>query len=302
VSGRALFRLGYNTNGLAHHRVTDALRLVANLGYEALAITPDVGQLDLFRPAAELAREAADVREVAGELGLALSIETGARFVLDGRRKHFPTLLEDSQIDRARRVDFLRRSIDLAAALGASPVAFWAGAAPGELRGAVGDARDAVGAHPELWDRLAEGCETVLAHAEGLGGDGVALAFEPEPGMFVERPAGYAELRRRLGARGDALGLCLDVGHCLCTGDVPVDAVLRAHAGELAMVQLDDVKGGVHEHRMFGTGDLDLAGVLRTLVEVGYDGLACVELSRDSHRGADAAREALEHLRAALVG
>ena len=40
-------------------------------------------------------------------------------------------------------------------------------------------------------------------------------------------------------------------------------------------------------------GGGDLAGVLEALVEVGYDGLAAVELSRDSHRGADAAAEAL---------
>ena len=51
----------------------------------------------------------------------------------------------------------------------------------------------------------------------------------------------------------------------------------------------------------FGSGDLDLRGVLRSLIEVGYGGLAAVELSRDSHRGARAAEEALGHLRRALL-
>jgi sugar phosphate isomerase/epimerase len=280
-----VFRLGYNTNGLAHHRVVDALRLVAELGYEGLAITPDVGQLDPFAPIDRFLREIGEARAAAEDLGLELSLETGARYLLDARRKHFPALLEESLHDRARRVDFLCRSVDLAAALGATTVSFWAGVAPDGT------------AEEELWDRLASGCDAVLEHARGTG---VALAFEPEPGMFVERPAGYAELRRRLGARGDALGLCLDVGHCLCTGDLPVSDVIRTHAPSLAMVHLDDVRGRVHEHRMFGEGDLDLAGTLRALVEVGYAGLAAVELSRDSHRGPEAAREALEHLRRAL--
>jgi sugar phosphate isomerase/epimerase len=52
---------------------------------------------------------------------------------------------------------------------------------------------------------------------------------------------------------------------------------------------------------MFGAGDLDLAETLGALVEVGYDGMAAVELSRDSHRGAWAAQEAWRHLQVALA-
>ena len=137
----------------------------------------------------------------------------------------------------------------------------------------------------------------MLDHARGRG---VALAFEPEPGMFVERPAGFVELLERVGGASAELGLCLDVGHCLCTNDLPVSDVIRAHREHLAMVHLDDVRDGVHVHRMFGEGDLDLPGTLAALREVGYGGVAAVELSRDGHRGPTAAREALGHLRSAL--
>ncbi|MCP3860422.1 MAG: sugar phosphate isomerase/epimerase, partial [Phycisphaeraceae bacterium] len=44
--------------------------------------------------------------------------------------------------------------------------------------------------------------------------------------MFIERPGGYLELVERLGAAGEALGLTLDVGHLLCTGDLPVERVI----------------------------------------------------------------------------
>jgi sugar phosphate isomerase/epimerase len=118
--------------------------------------------------------------------------------------------------------------------------------------------------------------------------------------MFIERPSGYLELVRRLGAQGDELGLTLDVGHLLVTGDLPVPAQVRALHERLAHVHLDDIRAGVHEHMMFGQGDLDLSGTLRALIEVGFEGLAAVELSRDSHRGAAAAQEALQRLRDAL--
>ena len=36
-------RLGYNTNGLAHHRLTDAIDLLADLGYQSVALTLDAG-------------------------------------------------------------------------------------------------------------------------------------------------------------------------------------------------------------------------------------------------------------------
>lgn len=266
------------------------MELLAGLGYRAIAITPDVGQLDPLRSGGLDAREVRRVRRRAKELDLAIAIETGARFVLDPARKHWPTLLEPAAEDRARRVDFLKRSIDLADALDAPIVSIWAGKAPD---GATGDPRRrarASAALERLWDRLVDGLVPVLDHARGAR---VRVGFEPEPGMFVERPSGYLELVRRLGARGEELGLTLDVGHLLATRDLPVERWIERLAPHLVHVQLDDAPIGRHEHRMFGTGDLDLRACLRALSAIGFAGQASVELSRDSHRGAEAAAQAM---------
>ena len=73
-----MFSLGYNTNGLPHHRVLDALDLLAELGYGAVSLTPDAGLLDPYdlRPG-----EIAAVRQRAADLGLVLTVETGTRFL-----------------------------------------------------------------------------------------------------------------------------------------------------------------------------------------------------------------------------
>ncbi len=118
--------------------------------------------------------------------------------------------------------------------------------------------------------------------------------------MFIERPSGFQTLLEHMGAAGDELGLTLDVGHCVVTGDEPVSAVVHEFAQRLIHVHLDDCPKGVHSHVPFGEGDLDLRDTLQGLLTSGFGGMAAVELSRDGHRGVDAAREALVTLRAAL--
>ncbi len=282
-------RLGYNTNGLAHHRLDDALALLADSGYEGVALTLDVQHLDPFTSTPD---EVEAVRRRAEELGLSVAVETGARYVLDSKVKHAPNLLDEETDGRDRRVDFYARAAKIAAGLGADVISIWAGA-PSDALTAESDGGERKDA---LWERLVEGTRRTLA---ACAESGVTLCFEPEPGMFIERPAGFVELKDRLGADGEALVMTLDVGHLLCTNDLPVGDVIRAHAAHIRHVHLDDIAGGVHEHRMFGEGDLDLTETLRALSEIGFEGMAAVELSRDSHRGAAAAEEAMRHLRAA---
>ena len=97
-------------------------------------------------------------------------METGARFVLDPRRKHFPTLLSDG---RLRRVDLLCTAVDVAAELGAPVVSMWSGAAPPD------EPRELA------WDLLVDGCERVLAHAERQRRS--CWRSSPSPGCWSRR-------------------------------------------------------------------------------------------------------------------
>ena len=82
---------GYNTNGFAHHRLEDALSILAELGYGSVAITLDYHALNPFD--ADLPRQLQVVHDLMKKLHLRSVIETGARFLLDPRHKHQPTLL-----------------------------------------------------------------------------------------------------------------------------------------------------------------------------------------------------------------
>ena len=271
-------RFGYVSNGLSDHRLEDALELLAENGYKGIALTLDHIHFDPFAP--RLRARAARVRAELEERGMSCVVETGARFVLDPRRKHFPTLVSDG---RQKRVDLLCTAVDVAAELGAPVVSMWSGSiAPDES--------------PErAWDLLVEGCERVLTHADEAG---ITLAFEPEPGMLVEQLSDYEELQRRLG-NPPALGLTLDIGHIVCLEPMSVTECVRRGAPTLAHVHIEDMRRGVHEHLMFGEGELDLDESLRVLSEIDYTGMVAVELSRHSHAAHETVPAAKSALRAA---
>jgi len=274
------YHLGYGTNGFANHRLDDALELIADLGYTSVALTLDHDHLDPY--ADDLAARVDKVAATLSRLGLRSVVETGARYLLDPRRKHYPTLVCD---EPERRIDFLNRALRIAADLGADCVSFWSGIRPSTV--------DPLTA----WRRMRDGVTEVLAEAERLS---VPLGLEPEPGMFVERLSDALRLREELGAP-ELLGITLDVGHCVAVEPQDAATCIRQAADLLVNIQLDDMRTGVHEHLEFSEGELNLPATLAALTEVGYTGVAAVELPRHSHAAPVVAARAIAALRAAAV-
>jgi L-ribulose-5-phosphate 3-epimerase len=273
-------RLGYNTNGFAHHRLVDAIETIAELGYRSVGITLDVHHLDPF--AKNHVVERAAVAELCARLGLQVVVETGARFLLDPRRKHRPTLLSRDAAERRVRVEFLVRAVEIAAALGGDGiVSLWSGSP---------DEGDAAG-QAELDERLVAGLREVC---DAAAASGAVVAFEPEPGMYVEDMAAYARVRDAVAHA--AFRLTLDVGHAHITEAAGAAATVRAFAAEIANVHVEGMRKGVHDHLVPWEGDLDVRGAIAVLKEVGYAGPATLELSRHSHDAVRVAKRAFEFL------
>ncbi|MGW2206908.1 sugar phosphate isomerase/epimerase family protein [Streptomyces sp. NPDC001774] len=271
-------RFGYGTNGFTNHRLPDALEVMADLGYAGVALTLDHQHLDPY--ADDVVPRVAKLADRLRTLGLAVVVETGARYLLDSRRKHAPTLLHD---DRDIRLEFLHRAVAIAADLGAEALSFWSGIRPPHTE-------------PSLaWSRLVDGCAEVLETARRAG---VPLGFEPEPGMLAETIADWRMLHQALG-EPDGFGITLDIGHCRCNEPEPVPACVASVAEFLVNVQIDDMRRGTHEHLEFGEGEIDFPPVLRALADAGYRGLVSVELPRHAHAAPDVAARSIEFLRGA---
>jgi len=255
-------RIGYNSNGFAHHRLEEVLPWLSELGYQAVAITPDVAHLDPSRS------ELDDVRKIARlcrRYDLTPVIETGARYLLDPRRKHRPNLLDDSPAAEVR-AQLLDRMLVWCEVLEAPVLSLWSGALPASVAASEAAQR--------LVDRLGE--LAIQARQRG-----VSLGLEPEPGHLIATVADWQSLRQEL---GPDLKLTLDVGHLLVEGEGPLLEVAAPVLDDLVNLQLDDMMEGVHDHLAPGAGQVDWHAVRELLRQLPEDTPACYELSRDSHR------------------
>ena len=271
--------LGYNTNGFAHHRLEDAIEILAELGYRGIALTPDVNHLDPFIKS-DFGDDPLPYRLgiVAGDLELhrlECVIETGSRFLLNSRIKHQPTLISPEADDREYRFDFLRDCLDLAVGVRAKILSFWSGTATDDATPRA------------LMLRLVENCKRL---ADLAAKTGARLAFEPEPGMFIDTMDKFAELHAKV--NHPAFGLTLDIGHLVCQNELPVSKHLEAWKHMLWNVHIEDMKSSVHDHLMFGEGDVDFDDVFAGLRAANYTGGVYVELSRHSYDAVNTARRA----------
>jgi sugar phosphate isomerase/epimerase len=270
--------LGYNTNGFAHHDPFDAVEILAEIGYQSVALTLDHGPLNPY--AADWPQQLLRLKGELKRLGLRSTIETGARYLLDPRQKHEPTLVSVGEAERERRIDFLKRAVDAAAVLESDCVSLWSGVRRDEA------------ADEAVLERLAESLRVVLRHATNSG---VTLGFEPEPGMFIDTLKSFHRLLQWIDA--PHLELTMDVGHLWCQGELPIADYITRWGSRIVNVHIEDMRAGVHEHLMFGEGEMRFAPIIDALAKVGYRGPLHVELSRHSHEAPEAARKAFDFLR-----
>src|SRR6266540_5634961 len=170
-------RPGYVTSGFRDHRLEQVFEILAGLGYAGVGITLDAGHLDPYHDGREVVLR---VRDGLRRFGLEAVVETGGRYLLDSRRKHWPSLV--SAEGRERRIDFYLKGLEIAEALEARVLSLWSGP------------KDPAVDSGTAWRWLIEGLRVVERSARERR---IRLGFEPEPGMLVEDLAGYRDLRER---------------------------------------------------------------------------------------------------------
>lgn len=126
----------------------------------------------------------------------------------------------------------------------------------------------------------------------------VALHNHANPSRYWE-PAAVLEAVQN---RSPRLGACVDVGHWLRSGLDPV-AALRQLEGRIVSLHLKDMSAkGKDGHCVpFGTGELDVAGVLAELKRQRFAGLFSIEHEHDVDQPFPAVRQSVHWFRQAAA-
>ena len=194
-----------------------------------------------------------------------------------------------------------RRSADLLAAAGAEVLV---------VAAATGDADYERSAElgVDEWTTLSSGVDRII----DIGGErGLSVALHPHVGTIIE---GRGDIDRLL--RSSPVSLCLDTGHVTIGGTDPLE-LAGSEPDRIAHVHLKDVDGRLAElvrrgevgygeavgrglYRPLGEGDVDVAGVVRTLEASGYHGWYVLEqdavLASAPSPGAGPIRDAITSL------
>ncbi len=278
-----MVQLAFSTNAYTRFGLAEAIRRIADCGYDGVELLADVPHA--YLPEFDDDRE--ELHETLEATGISVSninANTAAGYYDDAPDSSFfdPTLITDDDEERAWRVSYTKDAIDLAGAVGAPAVC-------------VATGRPEPGNPPEqAREYLLDSLHEILDHAESVGVD-VGIEFEPE--LLIECTDEVLDLIDVVGR--DALGVNLDIGHAAVYGEDPAESV-RQCAGQITGVHVEDIVGGrrgKHYHRVPGEGDLNFEAIFRTLDDIGYDGFATLELYTYPDAPDRAAQRSLDVLR-----
>lgn len=252
-------KIGFRTAGFSTYRTVEIFRELRGIGYDGVELCFEHSDV---RPEDMDDEQASFLQEQADEMGLEIAS-------LSYHADNMDPVRRDENVDR-----ILRLAPNFATDVFV-----------------INSRRTEPGRRFEQFQAFERRLRELTHVAEGQG---MRLAVEPEPGMFVE---GTTEMRTLLESIGSpALAVNLDIGHAFIT-DEDLCASVRELGAAIAHTHIEDIANRVHQHLVPGEGDIDFAALRAAFEDIGYEGYYTIDLFAIGDDPADWARRALAGLR-----
>lgn len=252
-------KIGYRTIGLADRSIDDALRTIADCGYDCVELcleNPDLNPDELT------AERVDSLHALMDELGLDLAAVS------------YHGLQDQLEVRRQRTY----KAIDLLPHFHADLFV-------------VASRHEEPARLPAQWE---EAVQLYCELADLCSEKGCRLAIEPQPGLVIRNTEDLVKVIRDCGR--DTLVGNLDLAHASLSADDVSWAVFQLGT-RLAHVHIADVRDGVHQHLIPGEGSVDFEEMRDILDNVDYADAVIIDISRPEGDPAEVCRSALQALR-----
>ena len=268
-------KFAFSSNAFLHRTLSETISCLAGIGYQGIEIMADVPHA---YPLYFTEQDIRQTRKLLAEKRIEISNINAFMHNADGDTYH-PSWIEKDPAERARRIEYTLRCIDLAEKLGAPHISTEPGGPLDGISREEGVSHFFVG----------------LRAVEGRARDkGIRILIEPEPGLLIEKSSEFLEIYKMLDP--EVFGLNFDIGHFFCVGEDPSALVLELKNCSFHFHLEDIASSRRHHHVMLGEGAIDIQGILETIESTGFSGFVTVELYTYSENAEEAARRAFEYL------
>jgi hydroxypyruvate isomerase len=268
-----MFKYCFNSTTLRNQGVFEALANIKAYGYEGVELTLNDSHVHPLKSDHQLVSTVKRFCED-NNITIACVAAGGDRLLSD--EPYEPSLVCPDQNGRRRRLDLIKKSIEVASFLEAPVLNINSG----KLREGVGRAQGC--------EYLRDGLDELL-----LASGDLTIVIEPEPDFLIGTSREGVDLVRAID--DPHFKLNLDIGHVFCS-EVDCYSAIANALPYARHIHIEDIRDGIHHHEIPGEGDIDFHGVVEMLKQHSYNEYVSVELHHHADVWERALGESLRYL------
>ena len=270
-------KLAYSTNAFKRYSLNDAIRMIAEIGYEGIELLCDSPHAypPIFQD-----KEIHSFKNQIAKFRLVIS-NLNAFTLYSISDVYHPSWIEDDKVSRELRITHTINCIKLAKKIGAKNLSTEPG---GPVMGRKTNMK-------YLEKLFMEGLNRVVPIAEE---ENIKILIEPEPNLLLENSNQFLNFIENLST--DNVGLNFDIGHFYCVGEDPTEIIYKLSEYIEHFHLADIASNRIHNHLIPGEGSINFRSVFRAIEGIGYKGFVTVELYPYQLCPKEAGKKAYEYL------